>query len=333
MLQLAGTASRKTAWIAVLANLALGSAVIWAGPEVRNGILAVPIFPLLGLAAIWMFATLIRRLHDINRSGAWALLCLLPIVGVVVVLLILFWPPTAQKFVGSPAGRVGAWLLFAALMIICVLRVFHHPYQIVAEDMAPTLLIGDYVVVTPVLRAPGRGEVVLIRQNGRGDGLLKRIIGMPGDRVQMRGGRLWLNGEEVAMMPSGDFVQIKKQYGPMGNIPRCANDPVPEGGDCVTPRNIEELPDGRSYAVLNLADGTMLDDSAEITLAGDEYYLLGDNRDNSADSRLPVEAGGLGVVRRDEIRGRARWVLVSATGWSPAEFWTWRKGRFFEAVQ
>lgn len=330
--QLAGTASRKQAWIAVLANMVLVGAAIWFGPLSRNAYLAALIFPPLGVAAVWMFATLVRRLHDINRSGGWALLCLLPGIGLIVTVLILCWPPKAQKFAGSPAGRAVGWTLLAGLLTISAFRVFYHPYQITGEDMAPTLLIGDYVVVAPLLGAPDRGAVVLVA--GRvGGQVLKRVVGLPGETVQMGNGRLWLNGEEVPMTPSTDFVEIKRQYGPMGQIPRCTNDPVPQDGQCIKRRDVEELPGGPTYDVLNLADGTVLDDTAQITLADDEYFLIGDNRDASVDSRLPVETGGLGPVSDGQINGRARWVLFSTTGWSTLEFWTWRKGRFVEAVQ
>ena len=158
------------------------------------------------------------------------------------------------------------------------------------------------------------------------------MIGLPGDTVQVRGGRLWLNGAEVPLQRQDDFIEIKEQQGPQGLIPRCTNDPVPEGGECVKERFTETLPNGVSHDILNIVDGWVADDTPTFTVPEGQYFFMGDNRDNSEDSRFPQEVGGLGFVPSEFLIGRADRIMFSSAGRSLLYFWTWRPDRFFKAV-
>ncbi|MDM7458886.1 MAG: signal peptidase I, partial [Paracoccus sp. (in: a-proteobacteria)] len=228
------------------------------------------------------------------------------------------------------------------------------PFWIPSGSMKETLLIGDFLFVNKMAygysahscpfsicpikgrileRSPERGDVAVFRHPTRNVDFIKRVIGLPGDRVQMRDGRLWLNGQEVPVTPAGQFVEVKEQQGPQRLIPRCINDPVGQGGDCVKDRYIETLPNGVSYSVLNITDGWVADDTPSFTVPEGHFFFMGDNRDNSEDSRFPAEIGGLGFVPAEYLIGRADRIMFSSAGQSLLYFWTWRADRFFKRIE
>ncbi|MGP9804836.1 signal peptidase I [Paracoccus sp. NSM] len=257
------------------------------------------------------------------------------------------------------AKKEGIWetvkTIFWALVIAGIFRtLFFQPFWIPSGSMKDTLLIGDFLFVNKMAygysahscpfsmcpisgrildRAPERGDVAVFRHPTRDVDFIKRVIGLPGDTVQMRGGRLWLNGEPVQTTPAGDFIEIKEQQGPQGLIPRCVNDPVGAGGQCVKERFTETLPGGRSHSILNITDGWLADDTPTFTVPEGQYFFMGDNRDNSEDSRFPAEIGGLGFVPAEFLIGRADRIMFSSAGRSLLFFWTWRSDRFFKAVE
>ncbi|TJZ86573.1 signal peptidase I [Paracoccus hibiscisoli] len=259
----------------------------------------------------------------------------------------------------APKKKDGIWetvkTIFWALVIAGIFRtLFFQPFWIPSGSMKDTLLIGDFLFVNKMAygysahscpfsmcpisgrileREPQRGEVAVFRHPTRNVDFIKRVIGLPGDTIQMRGGRLWINGEPAPTAPVGDFIEIKEQQGPQGLIPRCINDPVPEGGQCIKERFTETLPGGNSHDVLNIMDGWVADDTPTFTVPAGQYFFMGDNRDNSEDSRFPAEIGGLGFVPSEFLIGRADRIMFSSAGRSLLYFWTWRSDRFFKAVE
>ena len=179
---------------------------------------------------------------------------------------------------------------------------------------------------------PERGDVVVFRHPVTGRDYIKRLIGLPGDKVQMKEGRLHINGKPVEMEADGIFKEIMAPQGSFGNRPRCANGAVGTGGICEKERFIETLPNGVTHTTLNI--GARSSDSTPVfTVPTGEYFFMGDNRDNSTDSRMRQERGGVGFVKFEDLVGRADRVVFSSGGRSMFFFWTWRSDRFFKRIE
>ena len=103
------------------------------------------------------------------------------------------------------------------------------------------------------------------------------------------------------------------------------------GGDCIKDLAIETLPNGVSHEVLNIRQASS-DTFGPVTVPEGHYFFMGDNRDNSVDSRYPQSANGVGFVPYENLIGRADRIMFSSAGASILYFWTWRGDRFFEAV-
>jgi signal peptidase I len=241
-----------------------------------------------------------------------------------------------------------------ALVIAGVFRtLFFQPFWIPSGSMKDTLLIGDFLFVNKMAYGysrhscpfsacpisgrilgsePERGDVIVFRHPVNGTDFIKRVVGLPGDTVQMREGRLVLNGTPVPLEQVDPFVEIKAPQGPQRLTPRCANDPVGLGGECVKQRFIETLPGGdQPHSILNIA-GSPTDDTPVYTVPEGQYFFMGDNRDNSRDSRVPRSIGGVGFVPYENLIGRADRVIFSSAGSRMLFFWTWRLDRFFEEI-
>jgi signal peptidase I len=258
-----------------------------------------------------------------------------------------------------------------ALLIAGVFRtLFFQPFWIPSGSMKETLLIGDFLFVNkmsygysyascPSLMiprvglnidakdvcgfldgdngrlfgsSPERGDVVVFRHPVSGRDYIKRLVGMPGDRVQVRDGILHLNGEAVATQDAGEFREVMAPQGPQRLTPRCENGPVGQGGTCIKSRSVETFPGGGKHVVLNIGDQGS-DHTPVYVVPEGHYFFMGDNRDNSADSRLPQAAGGVGFVPFENLIGRADRVMFSSAGKSMLFFWTWRSDRFFKAIE
>jgi len=244
-----------------------------------------------------------------------------------------------------------------ALLIAGVFRtLFFQPFWIPSGSMKDTLLVGDFLFVNKMAYGyaqvscpfstcpipgrifgsePERGDIVVFRHPVNGSDFIKRVVGLPGDRVQFKGGRLILNGEEVPVTPDGVFEEEFRRQGPVGHFPRCSNAPVGEGGVCEKQRFIETLPtsDGPvSHAILNIDTG-FGDDTSEFTVPEGHFFFVGDNRDNSQDSRYSQAVGGVGFVPFENLIGRADRVIFSSAGKRMVYFWTWRGDRFFKALE
>lgn len=223
--------------------------------------------------------------------------------------------------------RSGWRFFFFALIVIGVLMfnpltiraLFYQPFNIPAGSMSPTLLVGDYIFVSKFSygyskysfpggadffdgriwdAAPERGDVAVFKlPRDNSTDYIKRIVGLPGDRVQIRGGILYLNGEAVKRDRITDF--------PLKNYDGVVQDVA---------RYVETLPNGASYEVLDLAEGSDGDNTQEFLVPAGHYFMLGDNRDNSTDSRIPSSVG-VGFVPHENLIGRAEIIFFSEIGW------------------
>jgi len=262
--------------------------------------------------------------------------------------------------------------IFWALLIAGVFRtVFYQPFWIPSGSMKDTLLIGDFLFVNkmaygysyascPSIRLqrfgididaqdicgfldgdntriwggePERGDVVVFRHPATGQDYIKRLVGMPGDTVQMIDGVLQINGEPVELADGGTFVETYERQGPEGRPPRCENGAVGPGADCEKSRQVETLPGGTSHHILNIGDYRGADDTGVFHVPEGHYFMMGDNRDNSLDSRFPPTAGGVGFVPYENLIGRADRIMFSSAGRSMLFFWTWRSDRYFQAIE
>jgi signal peptidase I len=221
-----------------------------------------------------------------------------------------------------------------ALSVAFVLRVFlFQPFNIPSESMRPGLVVGDYLWTSkwdygysrmsipfePKLfagrifgREPDRGDVVVFKlpRDNKTD-FIKRLIGLPGDRIQVIGGRLIINGTPVQ----------QEMLGPETIIDQSGNTPT------VT-RFRETLPNGKSYVTYDLYTNGPFDDTQVFVVPAGHYFMMGDNRDNSTDSRAdPVLQGGVGFVPAENLVGRGRVVLLSFKEETRIYLpWTWFTG-------
>ena len=273
-----------------------------------------------------------------------------------------------KGFIGSIVETVKT--IFWALVIAGIFRtIFFQPFWIPSGSMKDTLLIGDFMFVNkmaygysyascPSIRIPRigldlgaddfcgwfedyeerlwggepeRGDIVVFRHPVTGRDFVKRLIGLPGDRVQMREGLLYLNDAPVKVEDAGEFVEAMAPQGPLRTPPQCGNGAVGPGADCIKTRQLEILPNGTSHNILNIGDRSA-DNTGVFTVPDGQYFFLGDNRDNSTDSRFPQAARGVGFVEKKDLVGRADRVMFSSSGRSMLYFWTWRGDRFFKAL-
>ena len=169
---------------------------------------------------------------------------------------------------------------------------------------------------------------------------VKRVVGLPGDRIQVKAGILHVNGQALPTERIGDFIEPKVRRGSPPNLPNCMNEPVAAGGDCAKEHWRETLPGerpgGRVHSVLNLVGivgdtseprYSTADNTAETIVPEGFLFFMGDNRDNSADSRSPM-----GMVPFENLIGRAEMIALSADG-SFLKFWNWRGDRFFKSIE
>lgn len=245
--------------------------------------------------------------------------------------------------------------IFWALLIAGVFRtLFFQPFWIPSESMKDTLLVGDFLFVNKMAYGysryscpfamcpfegrilagePERGDVAVFRHPVAGTDYIKRVVGLPGDRIQMQGGVLYISGVAAPQEPAGVFEEIYEPQGPMRNLPQCENGAVGQGGICTKSRFVETLPEGRSHNVLNIRDGGAGDDTPVFTVPEGHYFFMGDNRDNSTDSRFDPRAGGVGMLPAEYLIGRADRIMFSSAGSRMLFFWTWRSDRYFKAVE
>lgn len=245
------------------------------------------------------------------------------------------------------------WLVLGVLLFHSLIA---KPFYIPSESMLPALRVGDqlivtkypygYSFVTPTFHLlppipgrlfgslPARGDIVIVTPPQHRTDYIKRVIGLPGDTIAVRDGELWLNGKPVPRVALGERLV------PIDGNTRC--DPNPDRGGsifyagrrvthdgrpyCSLTLYRETLPGGASYDIADLGDSPG-DHYGPVTVPKDHVFLMGDNRDNSADSRFTLEQNGLGgPVPWENIGGRAEFITFSRDGsstWNPL---TWFNG-------
>jgi signal peptidase I len=261
--------------------------------------------------------------------------------------------PVAQDAPPSPARKSkerkeDSFPVFVIklVLIVAFFRSFvFSPFNIPSESMLPRLENGDYLLAAkwpygfssyslpfslPLLPSrimagePARGDVVIFKAPpGNEVDYIKRVIGLPGDTVQMIGGQLHLNGVAVPKAKVADFV-IKVSANTNCIAPEFEAVEKDGSPSCHYPQFRETLPGGKHYNVLDLGYRPQ-DDTAPVIVPAGHVFLMGDNRDNSMDSRFPaIEGGGIGLVPQDNLIGRATIVMWSTDG-SANWFlpWTW----------
>jgi len=246
---------------------------------------------------------------------------------------------TEQKPPALPRGVIeGIKTIVYALLIALVIRTFlFQPFNIPSGSMMDTLLIGDYLFVSKysygyskhsfpfspdvfdgrILGAmPERGDVVVFANPNDGwKDYIKRVIGLPGDTVQMIDGVLYINGQASTYRKVEDYVETDR-YGIERRVPKY----------------IETLPNGFQHYVLDAAPNGPNDNTEEFVVPEGHFFMMGDNRDNSDDSR-----GRVGYVAEENLIGHAQLIFFSTDGsaewW---EFWNWpfaiRYSRLFNFV-
>ncbi len=265
--------------------------------------------------------------------------------------------PARQKKGISWKREAGQWIVLI-LIVLGIHSFIAKPFYIPSESMVPTLLVGDRLIVSkypygysylspsvPVLpkmrgrlfgRMPERGDVIVLKSPSDGADWIKRVIGLPGDTIEVRDGALYLNGREVQrerrpatelrVTPNTDCAYLPQYRG------------IDAAGDevCRYPTWRETLPGGRSYDTFDIAD-TDRDHFGPVTVPNGHIFLMGDNRDNSMDSRVPAEFGGLGLVPWENIVGRAEFTTFSLDGsqsWNPLSWWGALRGdRAFKSLR
>jgi signal peptidase I len=234
------------------------------------------------------------------------------------------WSAIATLLMLSRVQKFGFWRTIASgavgylllLLLPLLFRAFlFEPFNIPSGSMAPNLVVGDYLFVSKYQygysryslplgarlfagrimgKEPDRGDVVVYRQpqNPSLD-FVKRVIGLPGDSIQVIEGVLQINGQPVLREPAEDYVEIDESGHPLSKLKRWH----------------EILPNGVSYDILDEGRG-LLENTAVYTVPTGRYFVIGDHRDKSADSRLPESQGG-GSVPYENLIGRVEIIYYS----------------------
>jgi len=243
--------------------------------------------------------------------------------------------------------EIGETIVVVASIVFVVRTFLFQPFRIPSGSMEDTLLVGDYIIASKypygfsnysipfspnifsgrVLGGePTRGDVVVFAYPADPSiDYIKRIVGLPGDHIRMAGGVLYVNGEAAKQERMDDYIET-----------------LPDGSEHRVTRYREALPGGRTHEILDRVQNNFVDDTPEFVVPAGHYFMMGDNRDDSNDSRVPNS--GVGFVPAANIVGRAEFILSSWTcsnDWECAarlgEIWTWpwtlRTSRIFQAVK
>jgi signal peptidase I len=231
-------------------------------------------------------------------------------------------------------------IVYAVLIALVVRTVAYEPFNIPSGSMVPTLLVGDYLFVSKFsygysryslplglplfsgrifFHSPERGDVVVFKlPTDNSTDYIKRVIGLPGDHIQMKNGILNINGQPVPRRRIDDYL-------------------YQEGNGVIIPlaQYIETLPNGVQHRIIEMSDNGPLDNTQEYVVPSGDYFMMGDNRDNSQDSRV---LSAVGYVPAENLIGKAQFIFFSTNGSARLwEIWKWpfaiRYGRLLHGVQ
>ncbi len=247
------------------------------------------------------------------------------------------------------------WQLFLLVMAVLAVHSFvAKPFYIPSGSMLPTLYIGDRLIVSkypygysylsPSLEVvpemsgrllgsmPKRGDIAIVKSPRDHVDWIKRVIGLPGDTVQMKDGTLWLNDAPVTREKVADTVIPVSANSDCETIIDAQYRTVNAMGvpACSYPTYRETLPGGRTYLTLDLGEMPQ-DNTAPVIVPEGHVFLMGDNRDNSQDSRFDVSRDGLGMLPIENVVGRAEFITFSldgSTDWNPMTWFGALRNRY-----
>lgn len=243
-------------------------------------------------------------------------------------------PKRKKDKIEKSAIREFLTTLLWALSIAFVFKTFFfQPFHIPSESMQPELVKGDYIITSkyslgygryaaaplpfPVNtgrlfeRPPKRGDVIVFRIEGGDKNIIKRLVGLPGDQIQMQSGVLYINGLKTTVQAQGEETRLDSM-----------------GLADITNVALETFPEGHEHRIYDDILASKLDDTDLFTVPAGHYFFMGDNRDHSGDSRVSPRLGGIGYVPAENLVGKAEIILASGElGFSILKPWTWSKIR------